>query len=206
MWGRVLLSLAILSYIVFVHFAVGSGRPEWAVALLFFILFVVVRPQFSFFSGLWLSLLLVFGWVLLLVFPGEGWLLVLFSMPSLVFALLAWIFARTLLGNRVPAVTRFARAMRESTTPRVEQYTRIATVVWALFFTAMAIQSAIFAILAPPYLWALFSTIVNLGLTVLMFITEYSCRRVYLRAEPQYGLTEYLRRLGKIDFRKLMES
>jgi uncharacterized membrane protein len=151
-------------------------------------------------------LFIIVGWVLLLAFPGEGWILVLFSVPSLVFATLAWVFARTLFGDRVPAVTRFARVMRESTTSRVEQYTRMATVAWALFFTAMAIQSAMFAFLAPANVWAMFGNIINLGFTAFMFFLEYLFRRVYLRAEPQYGLNEYLRRLGHIDLRKVMES
>ena len=206
MWFRALLTLGVLSYPFFVPFAVRSGHPEWVVALLLFILFAFIFRRFRFFGRLWLSLFIMVGWVLLLAFPGEGWILVLFSVPSLVFATLAWLFARTLFGDRVPAVTRFARVMRESTTVRVEQYTRMATVAWALFFTAMAIQSAMFAFLAPANVWAMFGNILNLGFTAFMFFLEYLFRRVYLRAEPQYGLNEYLRRLGSIDVRKVMES
>lgn len=206
MWFRALLAFGILSYPLFVPFSVRSGHPEWAVALLLLFLLAFAIRRLRLFGRLWVSLFVIVGWVLLLAFPGEGWILVLLSVPSLVFATLAWLFARTLFGDRVPAVTQFARVMRESTTARVEQYTRMATVAWALFFTAMAIQSAMFAFLAPANVWAIFGNMINLGFTVLMFFSEYLVRRVYLRAEPQYSLSEYLRRLGHIDLRKVMES
>lgn len=206
MWYRALLIFAFLSYGVFVHLSVRLQHPEWAAALLFFIAFLVVYVRLHFVSRCWLSALLLFGWLLLLVFPGQGWHLVLFGMPPLVFVFLAWVFASTLRDGRVPVVTRFARAMRESTTPRIEHYTRMATIAWALFFTVMALQATIFAILAPPTLWASLSNIVNFGLTLLMFLGEYIMRRIYLRGEAQSGFSDYVRRLGQIDLRKLLES
>lgn len=203
---RALLTLGVLSYPLLVPFAVRSGHPEWAVALLVLILLIFVSCRLSFFGRFWLSLFISVGWVLLLAFPGDGWILVLFGIPSLVFAMLALLFARTLVGDRVPAVTRFARAMRESTTPRVEHYTRMATIAWVLFFSVMSLQAAMFAVLAPPALWASLSNIVNFGLTFLMFLVEYIFRRIYLREEPQSGFSDYVRRLRLIDLRNLLES
>lgn len=205
MWFRAVLIMALFSYLFGVHFAVTSGRSDWVVALLLLALLLFVFPRLRFLGRFWLSLFVVLGWVLLLAFPGDGWILVLFSMPSLIFALLAWLFARTLVGDRVPAVTRFARAMRESTNPRIEQYTRMATVAWSIFFVAMALQAAVFPLLVPPTVWAMFGTFVNFVLTLSMFAAEYVFRRIYLRAEPQYSVTEYLRRIRHIDLRKVME-
>lgn len=206
MRGHVLLTLAVFAYPFVVHFSVISGHPEWSVALLLLILSLGSGLRFCSGCRLWLLLVLVFGWIFLFAFPGDGWNIVPLMMPSLVFGVLAWLFARSLLGDNVPAVTRFARALRDTTTPQVEHYTRMATIAWAFFFSFMVLQAALLALFAPVHLWSLLVNFISYGMILLMFFAEYLFRRIYLHREPQYGVGEYLRRLRHVDFRKLMDS
>lgn len=95
---------------------------------------------------------------------------------------LCWMFGHTLLGEREPLVTRFARILRRGDMPpRVLSFTRGVTLAWTLFFAGIALVSTGLYFLASIEAWSTFSNLVNSPLVGLMFAGEYAVRRYKLR-------------------------
>ena len=95
---------------------------------------------------------------------------------------LCWMFGHTLLGEREPLVTRFARILRRGDMPpQVMSFTRSVTLAWMLFFAGIALVSTGFYLLASIEAWSMFSNLINSPLVGLMFAGEYAVRRYKLR-------------------------
>lgn len=81
-------------------------------------------------------------------------LLPLLLVPVLFVALVAWGFARTLRGGRVPLVTKIATALETGGAaqlePEVARYTRGLTRLWAIVLFALAAINLVLALLAVP--------------------------------------------------------
>lgn len=86
-------------------------------------------------------------------------------------------FGRTLIAGRKPLCIRFAEAVHAPLTPRHETYARQVTLVWTLFFAAMALTSTLLFFLAPLTTWSVFANFLTPLLVVLMFVAEYLVRR-----------------------------
>ncbi len=102
-------------------------------------------------------------------------------------------FARTLIAGRQPLCTRLAEAMQAPLTPQYESYTRQVTLVWSLFFAAMALVSGLLFFLAPLATWSVFANFLTLPLVALMFIAEYGVRRYALPGTAQMHILDAVR-------------
>jgi uncharacterized membrane protein len=129
------------------------------------------------------------------------------ALPALIAALIGWIFARTLLRNRVPLIGR-AIVVLDGTAqlndPLVARYARRLTFIWAIYQSALAAIAAVLAIRAAGELnWTLlpglsprlFGTI-GLPLAVaILFLGEFALRRWLLPQAPRHSLIVFVRNL-----------
>jgi uncharacterized membrane protein len=96
---------------------------------------------------------------------------------------LAFVFGRTLVAGRVPLCTRFAEVIHGALPPRVLAYTRRVTLAWTVFFTLLALTSAVLYLGGFLTAWSALATMASPVLVALMFIVEYAVR---LRALPDW--------------------
>ncbi len=106
-----------------------------------------------------------------------------------VHALLAGVFARSLLPGNTPLCTQLATWVHDDVTePPLWRYTRGVTVAWALYFTAVCIVSLALFRWGSFAVWTWFSTVGTLVGTALMFVLENFARRFFLPAKDRIGL------------------
>jgi uncharacterized membrane protein len=91
--------------------------------------------------------------------------------------LLCVAFARTLIGEREPMCTYFARVVHGPLTSDLECYTRQITKAWVIFFGAMSTVSTLLFYTAPLTTWSTFANFFTAPLICLMFVAEYAVRR-----------------------------
>ena len=104
----------------------------------------------------------------------------LLAMPVLVNITLLFGFGTSLLGDRMPAVERFARMTDPNLSPRRVLYCRQVTKVWCLFFLVNAAISLWLALYAPLAVWGLYSGGIAYLLMGLLFAGEYAIRKIRL--------------------------
>jgi uncharacterized membrane protein len=129
--------------------------------------------------------------------------------------LVAWIFARTLLPQRVPLVERIVRLLHapdESLNPAIGPYARRLTLAWAVLFGSLGAISLLFALLATPngilvligvhpaftvsqHSWSLFANFIEYLLVAGFFALEYSYRRQRFPEQPYANIFDFLRRM-----------
>src|SRR5689334_8701835 len=105
---------------------------------------------------------------------GRNLPLVYFIQTTGTNAALALLFGRTLVADREPLCTRFARMVRGALEPAVERYTRQVTLAWTLFFLAMVAISVMLYTLATIGIWSLFANLAMMPLVASMFVVEYA--------------------------------
>lgn len=98
--------------------------------------------------------------------------------PAAIYLGLAVWFGRTLLPGRQPLISGFASLERGQLEPELARYTRRLTAVWSGFFAAMALASAVSALLGDVGTWSLVTNGINYVLMALLFFGEYAYRRV----------------------------
>jgi uncharacterized membrane protein len=102
--------------------------------------------------------------------------------PILVPLALAWIFGRTLAGNRTPLISRFAELEQGGTlTPELARYTRRLTWLWTLFLVALAVASARLSAGGNREAWSWFTNFASYLLIGALFAGEYAWRRIRFR-------------------------
>ncbi|UHQ20360.1 ketosynthase [Lysobacter sp. KIS68-7] len=124
-------------------------------------------------------------------------LLPLMVMPSIIVALVAWTFGRTLRAGHVPLITRIMSAIDRihprDVAPELLAYTRRLTVVWAVVLTLLSLVDFALALCAVPgglldsmgivppiaisrEAWSWFANGLNYGLVGGLFVGEYFYR------------------------------
>ncbi|MBI3526454.1 MAG: hypothetical protein HY067_00605 [Betaproteobacteria bacterium] len=93
-----------------------------------------------------------------------------------VYALLLWLFGRTLSPGRQPLVTRLATHVHGELPPEIAGYTRRVTWAWCGFFAGMALTSMLLFLFEPLSIWSVFNNLLNLPLVVAMYLGEYAWR------------------------------
>jgi uncharacterized membrane protein len=104
--------------------------------------------------------------------------LVIHASPVMINVFLCVLFGLTLGRGREPLITRFARAEHDVLPPEVERYTRRLTVLWMLFFAAMAAITVALWLAASRTAFSLFVNVINWVLLAIFLIGEYLYRRV----------------------------
>jgi len=101
---------------------------------------------------------------------------------------LVWLFGRTLIGGREALLTRFARFVHGEISPAVECYTRRITLLWCVFFAAMATISVSLFVVVSTDAWLFFANVLNLPLLVCAFVVEYAYRSLRFPNAPYPSL------------------
>jgi len=102
----------------------------------------------------------------------------LFIPPLVINLAIAALFASTLRAGATPLVERMMRFEYEgrSPPPPVARYARRLTVVWAVYFAAVALGSGALALTAPLELWSLFANVLNYVFAILLVVFQYLYR------------------------------
>ena len=90
--------------------------------------------------------------------------------------LLAVVFGLTLVGGRESLITALARRVHGGLTPPMEVYSRKVTVVWTIYFVAMAALSLVLYALAPFATWAAFAGLASPLALLALFVGEHVLR------------------------------
>jgi uncharacterized membrane protein len=179
LWRAAGIALA-LAYPFAVHYAVLSGEPALALALLAALLgYAAAVPLRAAPRARWL---LPFAGAALVLVAPEGGVRLLDLPPILIPLALAWVFGRTLFGGRTPLVSRFAELEQGgSLPPELARYTRRLTWVWTLFLLALAGASAGLSASGDREAWSWFTNFASYLLVGALFFGEYVYRRVRFR-------------------------
>jgi uncharacterized membrane protein len=110
-----------------------------------------------------------------------------------VYALIALSFARTLSG-RVPLCTQLAIKMHGELTPAEIAYGRRATIVWMVFYAALAITIIVLYFSVSLKTWSFFVNFTVFGLIVLASLAEHAIRRRVLPYHPSGGILAAIQR------------
>ena len=203
---HVLFPILLLTYPLALHLGIYFGHIDLAVFYLAALLslpflsavFTRARP------GTWQILAAGFAVIVLLLAAGNEQLIVKL-VPLTVNGVLLWFFASTLFSGRMPLITRFASLMREDMPPAVLIYTRWATIAWSAYFLFIFSLSLLLAIYAPIELWSFFSNVLSYVLLVLMFLAEFTVRRLVVHEHMDYSFAEFLQRLKNVNFRSVLK-
>jgi uncharacterized membrane protein len=119
--------------------------------------------------------------------------------PVLVYCALLVFFAATLRPGRVPLISRFAQMEQGELSAELHTYTRRLTIIWCVFFAAMAGLAMGLAAWAPLRIWSLHTFFFSYLLIAMLFFGEYLYRRWryphYRHASP-WTLLSNIRRHG----------
>jgi uncharacterized membrane protein len=106
---------------------------------------------------------------------------------------LAFVFARTLQGDREPTISRFARIERGTLEPELRVYTRALTIVWVAYFLIAAALSLSFALFAPSTVRPGAVSLGNAAGVAVLFVGEYAYRRMRFRLYRHASLLTLVR-------------
>ena len=184
---KALAVLLLIAYPVLTHVAVSTGvvslgRIAWlCLAALVF----VAAP------GKWRLAGVALVLVPLAVIDAET---LLKAPPVVINLLLAAWFGMSLRAGDEPVIGWFARLERgEELTAELATYTRRLTVLWTVFFLAMAATAALLAVLAAAETWSIFANGVDYVLIGILFVGEYAYRRVRYRHYRHASLADLVR-------------
>lgn len=184
---KALAALLLVAYPVLTHVAVSTGvvslgRIAWlCLAALVF----MAAP------GKWR----LAGFALLVVLLALVDAETLLKAPPVVINLVlaAW-FGMSLQAGEEPVIGWFARLERgDELTPELATYTRRLTVLWTVFFVAMAATAALLAVFTAAETWSIFANGVDYVLIGVLFVGEYAYRRVRYRHYRHASLADLVR-------------
>ncbi|WP_321887010.1 COG4648 family protein [Paraburkholderia bannensis] len=110
---------------------------------------------------------------------------------------MALVFGRTLAAGQTPLVSHFAAMIRgvapAALKPAIARYTRQVTLVWTVFFVAIAAVSTLLFAFASIVDWSTFANYLALPLVAAMFVAEHAVRRFAIPGEKQSGMMDAIR-------------
>lgn len=174
----VLPTVLALCFPIVSHAASAAGVP--LVGLLWLCALLLAGSVLGKRSPVMLALgLLCLGAALLGHFSGHAERLLRLP-PVIIFLALAWFFGQSLRPGETPLISSIGERVRGTLPPPVARYGRRLTGIWAFFFVAMAVESALLGLYASPFWWSLFTNFINFALVALLFVGEYPVRRILL--------------------------
>jgi uncharacterized membrane protein len=180
---------AFAAYPVLAHVALTRHDPRWAAAALGLLVWGVLLNALP---AVW-STIVAAGTV-----AGVVWMaptlpdLVLRASPVVINLVLCVVFGLTLRPGQDALITRFARLEHATALPAsVERYTRRLTVLWTVFFAAMATTTVVLEIVASRTVYSLFANVINWLLLFAFLVGEYRYRRIRFpgyQHKPPYAI------------------
>ena len=104
---------------------------------------------------------------------------------ALAYLYLLAMFGASLLPDREPLVTFFARKIHGPLAPGLRKYTRNVTRAWCIFFALQLLGSAVLLTFAPISWWSLFVNVLNAPLVCIMFVVERLGRPLWVANPPR---------------------
>ena len=161
LWERPVFAVASIAVVAAAGFAanlLGRGprieRAVWLITALAMLLVILISTN---------------GW------PEAAAIIVL--PPVLINLYFLYLFGSTLLPGREPLITRFSRLNLDGRIPApLLLYTRRLTVVWAVLFTVLAVESAVLGAYAGLEMWSWFVNIINPLVALALFVLEHVYR------------------------------
>jgi uncharacterized membrane protein len=200
---RRLQTILLLCYPLAVHFALLSSQTAWALWLLVAVsmsqLLTLLRASGN---ARWMALAPALVLALCIMGLLQGSLLALYLPPILISGGLLWLFASTLRAGHEPLITTFARIVFQESEPQQLHYTRRVTQLWSMFFLIMLLETVLLSLFAPLELWSLFANILNYLFIALLFVVEFSYRR--LRFPQRTPLKAFVQQLAATDWPALI--
>ncbi|MDO5506292.1 MAG: ketosynthase [Pseudoxanthomonas suwonensis] len=167
------------------------------------------------------------AWLLLAAAVAGAWwlarspwaLLPLLLAPTLFVAMVAWLFARSLLQGRRPLISRIVAGLEGEQAlqdvPGLARYARRLTLAWALLLGLLALVNLLLALVAVPdgvlamfgvtpvpsvsqAQWSWFANVATYGLLGVFFIGEYLLRRRRFPDHHRGGLRESMARMARL--------
>lgn len=193
-----LAGLVVVLYIGLLHHLTAQGRPSvlgGALALvpmgLTTLWLAWISPRRTLAVGLWLA-------VVALLAINHQVLAHQFKYIELVqhagtFGCLTAVFGRTLMGERTPMISVFARTVHGDLAPPLADYTRKATLAWAVLFGLMTLASLWLFFSDRIAQWSLLANVLTPIIIGAMFVVEYAIRCRVLPPELRSGLIRSVR-------------
>lgn len=138
---------------------------------------------------------------------GLGVDLLLDALPAMIAALVGWLFARTLLGERRPLIARAIAVLdgeQPLDDPQVSRYARRLTWLWSVWQGALACVGVLVVLRAHDWLAAfpvrlpgpaIFGALVLPLGVALLFLAEFFARPYLLRQAPRHRLWPFVKNL-----------
>ena len=166
--------LLLVCYPLAVAWALAANRRSLAIALCLVSLGLLCAAV----PRRWRLVAIAVLTVVALVGFAAGWAIQLSYLSPIIInvGLAAW-FGMTLRAGSEPMISRFARIERGQLAPDLAAYTRRLTLVWTLFFLAMAAVSAALSALPSAAPWAWFTTFGDWICVAALFFGEHIYRR-----------------------------
>ena len=111
-----------------------------------------------------------------------------------IYGLVAVVFVRSLLANRVPVCTQLANQMYGTLTAVEIEYTRRATAAWAAFYILLTLAILALFFTLPQPAWYLFVNFATWGLMLIAGVADHAIRRRMLPRHEQSGILTIIRR------------
>jgi len=192
-------------YPLVLHLCVSTGHASFGAyylaALLLFPMLAGLLSRRRVSSFAWACAL---GSIALLTVFQSNELLVFKVLPVTVYLAFFGLFAASLRPGVTPLVVRIAAAIRGDLSAVEAAYARHATVAWAIFLFVMGLISALLAVFAGDSTWSWFVNVAGYILVASFFAIEFAVRRHLLRNSVDYGFSEFLGRLARVDVSKLL--
>lgn len=122
--------------------------------------------------------------------------------PLLILFGLFILFAQSLTAGQTPLITRYAIMLsnKDKIDDRHNRYTRLLTLIWAIFFLSMAITSISLAIFSSLETWSLFTNVISYALITAFFVIEFFIRkRLFSDLDSlEGGFFQFVRKVIKI--------
>jgi len=121
---------------------------------------------------------------------------VIFLPPIVIPLMLAYLFGKSLTGNRLAYITDIAcKINKQALSDRERDYTRLITKIWTVFFVAIAIEAVLVAMFADLKTWSYVTNFLNYVLIGVFFIIEYSLRKLVLSEVDHQGFVTFCKSL-----------
>ncbi|MET0289025.1 MAG: ketosynthase [Pseudoxanthomonas sp.] len=223
----VVLVLAI-GYSPLAHWANASSRPDLAVlAAASLVLMVLAEPLARWRPWAWLLTAGLFA-ALVPMWDSPRAMLLLAAPPVVFTGWVAWFFGRSLMGERVPLITKIVEALYQragiAITPEQRRYTRRLTAAWAGLLAGLAALYLVLGLcaapggvlmqlgVAPPVAVpeaaaSLIANLLGYGVIGGFFIGEYLLRARWFPNRPYRNLPDFIRHmaaLGPVFWRELL--
>lgn len=172
---RLLISVLLIAYPLMVWWLAQNGLTNWLLLVLLALLSLSIVLQGISNPRSWLSLAVILVVSVTAVFADQ--LTGVLFYPVWMNAALLLVFLASLW--RKPAViTRLAMVMEGSLSEKAIAYTEKVTLVWAVFFLTNGAISLATAVHGDIELWTLYNGFISYVLIGLLFVIEWSVRRV----------------------------